>query len=391
MNFSINQCDSSEIHESLYLISIIKDMLNETKSTLDTIYNNKHANEIMRLFDPFRKQKYTIAKQIRTYNITNAWLKCYELLYTHNLIPMDKFLNNFVYFDNASFPGSFILATNHFVKTLTNIKTFEWYASSLLTNTDINKTPLEDSYNLYSNYPNNWLMDEKNNGDIAQIDNILDFQNKISKKHRETKTDRVIDLYTCDLGTDVSNDYNAQESTHFLLSICQIVCGLVTLKSGGHMVVKLYTIFEIFTISYISLLKQLFSEVIISKPLTSKRTNSEIYLVCKNYQFPFTSYRQKIYDLFIERVRNKDLTPLTSAMHISEMTDIYNASKNIFCNQNDSLNHFIHTVNDYDNEILRKKNQMIISNENGRIIKQFNEIPIYSINKFEQLRMTKKY
>ena len=241
-----------------------KQLLNDTKSELDGIYKiYRHASQVMRLFDPFSREKYIISDKINTKNITNAWLKCYELLYTFDLIPVTDKL---VYFDNAAFPGSFILATHHLVNTLYKIKSFEWYASSLLPeDKSVEKyIPLADTYSLYENYPDRWLMHKNNNGDLSNPDNVSDFQRQLLEKEGEK---HAVNLYTCDLGIDVSNNYNNQEILHFHLNISQIVCGLRVLKRDGHMVIKHYTIFEPFTISYIALLPMLFKEVYITKPI----------------------------------------------------------------------------------------------------------------------------
>ena len=366
----------------------IKLKLNEVKSKLDELYKQKNAQSVMRMFDPFISYKYSLAKKAETCNITNAWLKCYEILYIYRLVPLKA--DKFVYFDNASFPGSFVLATHHFVNTLVDIKEFKWYASSLIEETSDNSEPLADSYNLYYYYPVNWFMHKNNNGDISDINNLYDFQRQLKEKN---KTEHSVDLYTCDLGTDVSNDYNSQETKHFILSIGQIVSGLMMLKTNGHMVVKLYTIFEHFTISYISLLTVLFREVTLSKPFTSKRTNSEIYLICKYYKYPFApnSVELSVYNLFIEKLSKKDTTPFISMELIPrQMEDLFNASKNITDIQIASLNQFIYIMNLSDSE---SKDRCIqkISQENSKIKKNFSDLIVYPIHKDKQLIMRKVY
>jgi len=229
-------------------------------------------------------------------------------------------------------------------------------------------------------------MHKNNNGDTSSIDNMMDFQKQISEKTGP----RSIDLYTCDLGTDVSEDYNSQEIKHYILSMSQIVCGLMTLKPRGHMVVKLYTFFENFTISYISLLTALFEDVFISKPLTSKRTNSEVYVVCKFYKYPFLalSAEQKIYDLFIDRIRTKDLSPMVLPKYINrQIDDLYCSAKCIFRIQMESLKQYIDIMKSPDSISLKEK----IKSDNYEIRKLFNEINILPINPNLQLIMRKTY
>ena len=397
--------------EPLHEINDLKYRLNLVKTKLDDIYKLPNAINIMRLFDPFSKTKYMIAKKLNTDNVTNAWLKCYELIYKYELIPLNKVIENFVYFDNASFPGSFILATNHIVKTLSKIKNFEWNASSLLNGCNLqnqNTNPLEDTYNLYANYPERWLMNELNNGDITDRKNILDFQRQFKEKYGEEHS---VDLYTCDLGTDVSSNYNAQEEIHFMMNLCQIVCGLSVLKYGGHMLIKHYTIFEPFTISYVSLLSNLFEQVIITKPITSKITNSEIYLVCKKYQYPFKhdSSQRSIYDLFMEMAQNPkeingqingqinkqnshQLQHLISSKYIKpQINDISNAMLNIFYNQIRALTLFTEIVENYA-DVIKLENYMYkLRCINKKYISEFYNLPIKPINKIHQLKMTNVY
>ena len=91
-------------------------------------------------------------------------------------------------------------------------------------------------------------------------------------------------LYTSDAGIDVSSDFNRQEELTALLNYGQVLSGLLTLAPGGHLVSKQYTFFTPFSRSLIALLAALFDELYIVKPLTSRPSNSEIYLVGKGFR-----------------------------------------------------------------------------------------------------------
>jgi 23S rRNA U2552 (ribose-2'-O)-methylase RlmE/FtsJ len=427
-----------------YIVNVnhIKQTLNSTKDKLDDIYKNyNYANKVMKLFDPFRVEKYKIAKRINASNVTIAWLKGYEIINTFKLTDVynnhhikditketntslketntslketntslketdeeKEFLpNKFIYFDNASFPGSFILAMNHYMQTTDvnngnykkNIGYFKWYAASLLTNTHENHSPLEDSYALYKNYPNNWLMNSHNNGDISCIENIKDFQLQMEQKEGDSHS---VHLYTCDLGMDVSNDYNNQELLHSHLNICQIFCGLAVLKQGGNLVVKHYTLFEPFTIKYLTILSQLFEKMYITKPLSSKRTNSEVYIVCKGYKYPLIGNNQIIYDLFMNCVATKNIETITE-FEICELFDsyqsfenitqcIFHACSSIFTKQSISLNQYIYHIK---NPKLNYKCKKIVFNNNNKIIKQFYKMDLLRIKHPFNLQTINKY
>ena len=270
-----------EITSCVDKLNTLECRLMKEKNHLDEIYKDRFAYKTMRLFDPLYKEKFRISKSINAVNVTNAWLKCYEILHHFNLFGD---ITTCVYFDNASFPGSFILATHQYA-ALKNVKLL-WHASSLLESNAENKEPLEDKYDLYRNYPENWMMRNKggkhagNNGDITNINNINDFARQFKKKYG---TENPVNLYTCDLGFDASADYNNQEQMHYTANLGQILCGLTILAPCGNMIIKHYTLFKRATRSYLALLTTLFNDVIISKPMSSKRTNSETYIICKHY------------------------------------------------------------------------------------------------------------
>lgn len=245
--------------------------LANTKNKYDKPYENdrKRFVYITKQFELSSMFKHTIGKKYNTPNVTNAWLKAYEMFSQYKLFP--KTAETFIYFDNASFPGSFILAAHHYVKTMCDIKNFKWYGSSLL-----DSAYLEDAYELYKNYPNNWLMGEKNNGDVTLLENQENFK---------TKLRRSVDLYTSDLGFSVSGDYNNQETIHAKANLGQVLTGLNVLKNGGVLITKQYTFFEPFTLSLIGCLTFLFRELKIIKPTFSKPGNSEVYLLGIGYRY----------------------------------------------------------------------------------------------------------
>lgn len=135
-------------------------------------------------------------------------------------------------------------------------------------------------------------MSPSNNGDVTVVDNLLDFQNKLPQ----------VDLYTSDLGFDVSHDYNAQESLHIEAHFGQLLCGLLVLKPGGNMIIKQYTFFKESNICNIALMSHFFEEAFICKPATSKTDNSEIYLVGKKLK---TKYDNNLILIMLEKLKNK--------------------------------------------------------------------------------------
>lgn len=378
----------------------LRERLNNARSLLDQPYKNdrKRYTQIVAMFEYEYTFRPYIHKIYNARNVSNAWLKAWEIFTEYKVIPTTA--TTFVHMDNAAFPGSWILASWHMVKTQSNITDFKWYGSSLSTPSTDNKGPLDDSYHLYKNYPNNWLMTNTNNGDVTIYENQRDFFNKLGGK---------IDLYTSDLGFSASEDYNKEEELHSRANLGQIITGLMVLKGknsngkGGIMITKQYTFFTSFLISLMGMLTHIFDRVDICKPMFSRSGNSETYLVCIGYHGIDPTNSNSIQNILLGRLRNFSLKPFVAKsclndefistikkaqsyfaeaqivkleMLISEYKR-FSASKKIDKNHIKNNNIFVET---------NKKNQenWLIRNEIKRISdsKQLNAIEV--INRYQQ-------
>jgi hypothetical protein len=219
-------------------------------------------------FYTFLKNYYQNRKNAQI--VTNAWLKCSEMIVNNNLIGER---DRIAVFYNAELPGAFISATNHYCKTH-NVQ-FNWLASSYLPSEQEKKgEALDDKYGLYENYRNNWIMGKDMNGDLTRVDNLLKIKATVLNKFSHG-----VDLYFSDAGMAVNEDYNRQETINILLNFGQILSGLMVLRRGGSFCTKQYTFFRPLNISLIMLLSNLFESFQIVKPSTSRPANSEVYLI----------------------------------------------------------------------------------------------------------------
>lgn len=246
--------------------------LNITKSEIDKPKKEGNFAFVTTSFEMSKMLKSRVSREFNIQKVSNAYLKQFEILSQFpEIIKNDEQV--FTYFDNASFPGAFIRGTDHFIKNnRSNIKYFDWFASSLYNG---KKDVLGDEYNLLYNYPFRWLMSEKNNGDVTNPDNILNFRQLFSNFE--------VPLYTSDLGFDVSADYSKQEIFHLQPNIGQICVGLETTKEHGTQITKQFTFFELRNKIILYILTKMYKKVNIIKPITSKPDNSEIYILCIGY------------------------------------------------------------------------------------------------------------
>jgi len=114
------------------------------------------------------------------------------------------------------------------------------------------------------------------NGDVCVVKNILYL-------HSILKTVD-IKFITADGGINDNGDYNNKEISHIRLILCEVFLALLVLGNDGVFVLKIFDILTKPTSDIIFLLSYLFTSVSIFKPLTSRNTNSEKYLVCQGFK-----------------------------------------------------------------------------------------------------------
>ena len=97
-----------------------------------SFYNFTKNNKI----GPWVNKKYNIPYK----GWTNAWRKMYEMAFKMKLIKNNDSKDNdnknstFRHFDICGYPGAFVFAINHYIKTHTNYKNYEWYVQSFNSN-----------------------------------------------------------------------------------------------------------------------------------------------------------------------------------------------------------------------------------------------------------------
>ncbi|QGM12835.2 pEP424R [African swine fever virus] len=304
-------------------------LLNEVKAEMDPLMlqpeTEKKLFQILSSIDMFKglrkKVEFTYNAQI----VTNAWLKMYELLNTMN------FNNTSQAFCNCELPGGFISAINHFNYTMMHYPTFNWVASSLYPSSETDA--LEDHYGLYQCNPDNWLMQspllkknmDYNNGDVTIASNVKNLA------LRATQRLTPIHLYTADGGINVGHDYNKQEELNLKLHFGQALTGLLSLSKGGNMILKHYTLNHAFTLSLICVFSHFFEELYITKPTSSRPTNSETYIVGKNRLRLFTPKEEQV---LLKRLEFFNDTPLVDlSLYQNLLESVYFAVETIHLKQ----------------------------------------------------------
>jgi cap2 methyltransferase len=306
-------------------ILAIKHELAVAKQQIDVFHQHDPEKEeyyrrVTSVLDPFKAfMRYQKEKTPLPKTMTNAWLKCWELIHEYQLIPRDHSLE-WTVFCNAELPGAFIFAIDHYIQTKTKSPRYTWFANSLFpTHGDI----LGDEFGLYKRHRDHWLMDESNGGSVTDLAMIHIIKDRLEGK---------VDLYTSDIGIGLTQDtFNQQEELEAPLHLGQVICALNTLKEGGHMVCKMFMFFHPFSMSLLYLLMDVFEELYISKPTTSRPGNSEVYLVGKGYHAnqALTTRLESVLATWNQESVHHYLTPLPSSFY----DQLVSASEHIYKRQ----------------------------------------------------------
>jgi 23S rRNA U2552 (ribose-2'-O)-methylase RlmE/FtsJ len=112
-------------------------------------------------------------------------------------------------------------------------------------------------------------------GNIISLDNF---------EHCVSKYKNACELITADGGFDFSCDFNNQETMVSRLLAAEMGFALALQKPGGTFILKVFDTFTKPTIDILYVLCNLYKEVFVSKPCTSRHANSERYVVCKHFR-----------------------------------------------------------------------------------------------------------
>lgn len=212
---------------------------------------------------------------------SQAWCKFFEILGTFNLLPEEALQNgelNSVHLCEA--PGAFVTALNHYliINESTRNCHWRWVANTLNPYHEANGggTTIADDRLIANTLPC-WFFGSDNTGNIMLQKHLLDLQAFVSKMRR-------VHLVTADGSVDCQGNPDEQEALVASLHYCEATAALLLLSPGGSFVLKMFTLYEHSSVCLLYLLNCCFESVSVFKPATSKAGNSEVYVVCLNYE-----------------------------------------------------------------------------------------------------------
>jgi 23S rRNA U2552 (ribose-2'-O)-methylase RlmE/FtsJ len=306
-----------ENRKKVYLVTSLFEKNIDTKNNTD----DNSINTALKIFI----QKSIIKKSDYVNVLSRAFLKLWEMIILFDLIPeKDDFVSSHL----AEGPGSFIQATILYrdlqenLKMIKSSKNDKYYGISL--HSDNKHLLIEKEFINYYNKekPKRLHIFETvskdavkrgggnlSDGDLTLLKTINMFAGGVSADTKGFSEDS--DLVTADGGFKWEKE-NLQEQEAYKLIFSQIVTALKLNKKGGNFVLKIFDTYTTVTLKYLELLKSLYKEVYITKPFTSRISNSEKYVVCKN---------------LINKVSAADIKKLEEMISLINKNDSYNMIK----------------------------------------------------------------
>ena len=301
--------------------------LDKTKTKLEKL--NPYLESIRRSSSKYNYDYELLKVLCKKKVISRSYFKIYEMIYFNDIIKLPTL--NCIFLCEA--PGGFIDA-------LLDIRRKNNLTIDYLT---ISKNDSIIKYNKYIS---------KESIIYADILNIK-IINKIINTSKQ-KFPNGVDLVTGDGGFDIKK-YNSQELFIFPLLLSEIIIALSIQKEGGTFIIKMFDMCTHNTIILYLILCTFYEEVKIIKPLTSRSSNSERYLVCKDF-----IKINEISKLFIDQLKE-----LFTQIYISEK--IYSI---IFPDFNIDKLEKIKLIKIINNEIIN--NQIIAINKSLEMVKNIN-------------------
>jgi len=158
-------------------------------------------------------------------------------------------------------------------------------------------------------------------GDLYNLKNVLSFISEIGKS--------TVDLVTGDGGFDYSSNYNDQEKDSLKLIFSEIFIAINIQKMGGTFICKIFDIFCEQTFQLLYVLSLSYNKISIYKPCISRLSNSEKYIVCKD----FRGYNKEIVNKMIHNFENNKLDYCIPEDFLSSIYDINGKYLHIQMNQ----------------------------------------------------------
>ncbi|XP_017125352.1 cap-specific mRNA (nucleoside-2'-O-)-methyltransferase 2 [Drosophila elegans] len=255
----------------------LREQLNAMKSRLND-YGVQEWSAHTNRRDPSGEVSWRLKNDTKAEFVTVAWCKFFECLHRYPLIKTP--VVNTLHLCEA--PGAFIASLNHYLHSKYSPAEIKWRWRSTTLNpyyegNALNHMISDDRFIFHT--LGNWLFHKDLTGNLLDVANIDHLAERCADVFQGQ-----VDLVTADGSIDCAAQPDCQEEIVVRLFCAEVLSALKILTAGGSFLVKMFTLFEACSVSLLYMLNCIFEHVHIFKPATSKRGNSEVYVICLNYQ-----------------------------------------------------------------------------------------------------------
>lgn len=276
------------INKSLFnYINLIKQQIDDNIEQWDIVKRYTNPYEYIHTAVPQTNQ--AVSKYIP---ISRSYFKMIEIFKTFFILEyLDK--DPICTFHLAEGPGGFIEA----IVNKRNNSSDKYYGMTLQSQSE--QVPgWKKSRKFLQKYKNVIIENgEDGTGNLYKRENL----EYCYRKYRNS-----MNLITGDGGFDYSIDFNKQEILSSRLIFSQVIYAIIMQKKNGVFILKIFDVFDKFTVDIIYFLNILYDQVLITKPLTSRLANSEKYLVCKGFRLDNSDCYYSMFLSFFDEMSKYD-------------------------------------------------------------------------------------
>ena len=256
----------------------------KTKDKTEILYSDKLkgkkfylvTNEFEHMIENYKEDlSYKISQKFKVKNgwISRAAYKMWEILTLFKLTDETKSMN---IIHLAEAPGSFVQALLAYRNMTSKKESGDRHYVVSIKDSSKNVPSLDKLAKTLSTAQKKKVKLHKftstDKGDLTNLQTL----NNVLKNNKKAH------LITADGGLNWSNE-NFQEQEAYRLILGEIIAAIMNQEKGGHFVIKFFETFTSVSIKLIEILSKFYKNIFIFKPLTSRTSNSEKYIICESF------------------------------------------------------------------------------------------------------------
>ena len=255
----------------LFLTTPLQESLLILKDDIDGVANIAYWDDAKKITNPYEYIFLSLQKRMHRsvasiIPLSRSYFKMIELW---DALHLDNIPQPICTAHSAEGPGGFLEAIQHRTNNRTPM------VAMTLKSTERTVPGWRKSHAFLTEHPAvNITYGADGTGNLYSMDNQREFTASATRIKQEG-----VDIYTADGGFDFSTDYNGQENTVQRLLAAEALAGLLTIRRGGVMIIKLFDTKCTATLELMWILATCFERTGLIKPHTSRPANSERYWV----------------------------------------------------------------------------------------------------------------